>query len=308
MPMIDATYRTHGATCLAIGNFDGVHRGHAALLDTMRTHATLLGAEPSVLTFEPHPAAVLGRGAPPRLTSLARKEALLRTAGVENVFALGFDRSLAGMAAERFARDILFDHLSARAVFVGEGFRFDQGRAGNVAMLRELGATHGVEIAAVDLVSDEGLPISSSRVRNSLAEGDVQAASAWLGRPHCVAGTVVHGDALGRTLGYPTANLDALDAMLPGFGIYAVDVLQKEASKSEALGRGAMSIGVRPTVTGSNEVRAEVYVLDFEGDLYGKQLEVAFVGRIRGEEKFGSLEALKSAIARDVAAARTMRG
>lgn len=301
MNVIDPTFRASTPTCLAIGNFDGVHRGHTTLLARAKERAAALGVIPSVLTFEPHPAAVLGRVAPARLTSLSRKYALLRALGFENVFALGFDLPLAQTSAPEFAHDILFERLRARAIVVGETFRFGQGRAGNVAVLESLAAPHGIEISAIPLLSENGEVLSSSRVRAALAAGDVEGARGLLGRPHRITGVVAHGDARGRTIGFPTANLSATQEMAPKYGVYAVDVLRE----NRVLGRGAMNIGVRPTVTGSNDPRLEVNVLDFAGDLYGQELSVDFVGHIRGEQTFESLDALKAQITRDVERART---
>ncbi len=309
MPAIDTSYRAGAPTCLAIGNFDGVHLGHRALLSRALERALALGVAPTVLTFDPHPAQVLGRGAPPQLTTLPQKSELLHAFGFAHVLALGFDAALAATSAEDFARRILFEQLAARVVAVGENYRFGRGRAGDVAMLHALGAAHGVEIVALPLFGETpGLDatsgvVSSSRIREALADGRVADARRMLGRPHRIAGTVIRGDALGRTLGYPTANLGGIATLVPNLGVYAVDVRRG----GRLLGRGALNVGTRPTVTSSNELRVEVYVLDFDDDLYGSELEIDFLAHIRDDAKFDSLDALKEAIASDVTVARLAR-
>ncbi|MBX3191708.1 MAG: bifunctional riboflavin kinase/FAD synthetase [Labilithrix sp.] len=290
---------------VVIGNFDGVHRGHQAVLAQARRVADARSLVCTVLTFDPHPAEVLGRGAPPRLVSLARRTELLRAHGADAVVIEPFTLALAGFSPERFARDLLGKRLMARAVVVGENFRFGHKRAGTMQTLKDLGAELGFEAIAAEVAGDEEGPFSSTRIRDAIAAGDVARAAIVLGRPHALRGVVERGDQRGRTIGFPTANLGGVVEMLPAHGVYAVRV---EAPGVFAGTReGVMNVGVRPTVDGAS-LRIEVHVLDFEGDLYGAELSVALVARLRGEQKFSGLDELRAQIARDVEAARKALG
>jgi riboflavin kinase/FMN adenylyltransferase len=309
------------ARLVAIGNFDGVHKGHQSLVHSVVQEARVLGVSPMVLTFDPHPSEVLGRGKMPTLTSTGYKVALLAELdpGLE-ILVEKFTLELAAFSPEAFATQWLVKNLDARRVIVGENFRFGAGRTGTLARLKELGSSLGFDAHAMPLVKDDEGIISSSRIRALLAAGEMRPAAALLGRPHTTFGTVVTGDALGRTLGFPTANLAAIDEVVPPCGIYACRVWVER----DARGNGSevppadsprwlaavSSIGVRPTIKQGNqpEVRVEVHVLDFAGDLYGARLAVQWVERLRGEEKFPSLEALTAQIARDVDHARAVLG
>lgn len=298
-----------GPTSVAIGNLDGAHRGHAALVRALVEPpvASAPRARPVALTFDPHPAAVLGRAAPPLLTSFPRRAALLGRLGVDATAVATFDRALAGLSAEAFVREVLGEGLGARRVVVGEDFRFGKGRAGDTALLEALGRELGFEVVVVPAVGDGQGAFSSSRVREALARGDVASARAVLGRPHAVTGVVVEGDRLGRTLGFPTANLGALEETPPAYGVYAVTVEALDGAArgpGVPLGRGVLNVGVRPTVTGTRLERCEVHLLEGGGDLYGRTLRVAFVARLREERRFDGLDALVAQIARDVDAAR----
>ena len=269
---------------VAIGTFDGVHRGHRAVIGA----AVEAGPTPTVVTFHPHPRAVLGNGVE-LLATLDRRLELLAEAGVEDALVVEFTRETAALAAEDFARTYLLA-IGAESVAAGEGFRFGRERGGDLELLARL----GVESRPVPLVAG----VSSSRVRALLREGDVRAAAELLGRPAEVAGTVVAGDARGGTLGFPTANL-RVDAglLVPRFGIYA----------GSALGyRAAVSIGVNPHYGGA-ERRVEAFLLDFEGDLYGEPMVVELWERLRDEAAFASEQALVAQIARDVEAARAAK-
>jgi riboflavin kinase/FMN adenylyltransferase len=291
---------------VAIGNFDGVHRGHAAVLAAARSEALQGGLRPRVLTFDPHPAQVLGRGVMPVLTTSGRKVSLLLRASPElEVIVEPFTLELSRSSPEDFARDVLAERLQARVVIVGENFRFGHDRRGDLALLRSLGRSLGFDAHALPMVSDsEGL-FSSTRVRDALKRGDIDAAERCLGRPHSLSGRVVHGDGKGRSIGVPTANLDAVPEALPPYGVYACLVDQEESSgEGRALARGVLNIGVRPTREAGFSV--EVHLLDFEGDLYGVGLRVHLVQRIRDEQRFSSLEALTRQIHGDVARAREL--
>jgi riboflavin kinase/FMN adenylyltransferase len=290
---------TTGAA-IVIGNFDGVHRGHQAVLRQASKLADQRGLDCVVLTFDPHPSEVLGRGAPPRLTTLARRIELLRAHGATAVTVEPFTTELASWTPERFAEELLVGRLRARAVVVGENFRFGNQRGGDFETLSALGATLGFEAVAAEVAGDEDGPFSSTRIRDALAVGDVEGAARVLGRPHALGGTVVHGDARGRTIGFPTANLGGVLEMLPAHGVYAVRVAHEEGGQVHG---GVMNIGRRPTV-GGTDLRLEVNLFDFDGDLYGQVLRVDLVARLRGEQRFSGLDELRAQIAKDAENAR----
>lgn len=285
-----------------IGNFDGVHTGHRAVLAQARAAADARGIACVVLTFDPHPAEVLGRGAPPRLTTMARRRELLCERGADEVVVEPFTRELASWSPERFARELLVARLGARAVVVGENFRFGHQRAGDFATLLTLGAELGFDALAADVARDRLGPFSSTRAREAVASGDLEEVHHVLGRDHELSGVVEHGDHLGRTLGFPTANLGGVPELLPPHGVYAVRVGRDGEGAPRTWG-GVMNLGVRPTVDGT-KLRVEVHVLDADLDLYGQRLRVGLGKRIRGEMKFSGLDALKAQIAADVVDAR----
>lgn len=287
-----------GPSVVVIGNFDGVHRGHQAVLRQARTLADARGLRCVVLTFDPHPSEVLGRGVPPRLTTLARRVELLREGGATDVAVEPFTTELAAWSPERFAKELLTERLGAHVVVVGSNFRFGNKRAGDMSTLRALGPACGFEAVAADVAGDDEGPFSSTRVRDAIAAGEVARAADVLGRPHALSGVVEHGDARGRTIGFPTANLGQVTEMLPPHGVYAVRV----HTSSGAHG-GVMNLGVRPTVDGLS-LRVEAHLFDFEGDLYGATLRASLVARLRGEQKFAGLAELQAQIAKDAEAAR----
>jgi len=304
---------------VVIGNFDGVHRGHQAVLRQARALADARGLRCVVLTFDPHPSEVLGRGAPPRLTTLARRIELLREHGATDVAVEPFTMDLASWTPEQFADELLALRLGTRVVVVGSNFRFGNKRAGDFDALLALGAARGFEAVAAEVAGDDEGPFSSTRVRDAIAAGEVERAAHVLGRPHALIGVVEQGDARGRTIGFPTANLGQVGEMLPAHGVYAVRVTRKggegdgggSRSMAAAAGQsatatglgGVMNIGVRPTVDGTS-LRIEAHLFDFDGDLYGETLRVDLVARLRGEQKFAGLDELKAQIAKDAEAAR----
>jgi riboflavin kinase/FMN adenylyltransferase len=307
------------ASVVAIGNFDGVHLGHQAVLAAATAEARALGLATYVLTFAPHPMDVIGRGAPPQLTTLARRAALLVRAGVDRVFVRRFDAAIATWSPARFAADLLAGTLSAKRVAVGDNFRFGADRAGDLPMLGALGRELGFEAYAQAMTSDARGPLSSTRARQDLAAGDLDDAARVLGRPHAISGVVGHGAKRGRTIGFPTANLEAIPELLPRDGVYAVlvdvlDVLDDAGSSgtggeqgdgdARALAAGVMNVGVRPTLDGAGARTVEVHLLDAAADLYGARLRVHIVARIRDERRFDGLDALKAQIADDARAAR----
>ncbi len=293
-------------TLVAIGNFDGVHRGHQALGQALVAQAEERALEPVVLTFHPHPSAVLGRAVRPTLTALTRKlELLTRQSAALHVVVEPFTLELAALEPEAFVQQVLVDALGAREVCVGDNFHFGRGRAGGVETLRALGARHGYEVWAQPLLADAQGPLSSSRVRDALASGDVAAATRLLGRPHSVEGLVEHGQGRGRTLGVPTANLGQLTEMLPAHGVYAcvVDVLGDAGEPPvRALRTGVVNLGVRPTLEAG--FSCEAHLFDWDAPLYGARLRVHLLERLREERRFDGVEALRAQLTLDLEAAR----
>jgi riboflavin kinase/FMN adenylyltransferase len=297
----------HGApvkTVVVIGNFDGVHRGHQAVLAQASAIAAARGLRCVPLTFYPHPAVVLGRTPPPALVTVARRAQLLARHGGRGAHFEPFTTELASWSPERFARDLLVARLEAAVVVVGENFRFGKGRAGNIETMRALGAELGFETAPAQIVGDEKGSFSSTRVREALRAADVAEASYVLGRWHSLSGVVERGDQLGRTIGFPTANLGGVEEMLPPNGVYAVAVDEIGGSEDRAFAKGVMNVGVRPTVSGEPTLRIEAHLFDLDQDLYDKRLRVNLVARLRDERKFPGIDALKEQIGKDAAAAR----
>lgn len=284
---------------LSIGNFDGVHRGHRALLDRAGALALQLRAPLAVLTFDPLPIAVLRPDqAPPRVQTLGDRVRCLGEAGVDHVIVEAFDATLAAMPPELFARAIV-GCIDPSAFVVGWDFRYGRGRAGDTATLA---ASTGVPVESFGPWSEGDSPVSSSRIRAAVSEGDVGAATALLGRPHEVVGVVGTGAALGRTLGFPTANVRAETELLPRDGVYAVTLAVGAGPARPAVA----NLGVRPTVEGAGARRLEVHVLDWSGELVGVHVRVAFVARLRDERRFDGLPALVAQIRADADAARAV--
>lgn len=282
-----------------IGNFDGVHLGHRALLERVIAKGRELDIGSCVLTFEPHPreffAAVAGKPAPTRLTRLRDKLEVMAQAGIDRVHVAQFNSRFASLSAQRFVDEVLVDGLQARWLLVGRDFRYGQGRAGDFAALEQASARHGFSLESLPDVLVGGERVSSSAVRAALAAGDFERAARLLGRRYSISGKVVHGARLGRELGCPTANIPLRRAP-PLSGIHAVEV--------DGLGPGVASVGTRPTVNPLPEPLLEVHLLDRDEDLYGRHLRVTFLHKLRDEEKYPDLDQLKAAIARDVRAAR----
>jgi riboflavin kinase/FMN adenylyltransferase len=299
---------THGApgaahppVALTIGNFDGVHLGHQAMLARVVAEAKRRGLQSCVLSFEPHPREFFSpQNAPTRLSSLREKYELLAARGVERLHVQRFTREFAALAPEPFVDEFLGRGLQARWLLIGEDFRFGAKRAGDVALLRNLAGRKGIEVATMANVTQAGQRVSSSAVRKALAAGDLAAAEALLGRAYSITGRVVHGDKRGRELGFATANLQLRHNRPPLTGIYAVRV----HGAADEPRFGAASLGVRPTVTSSGRAVLEAHLFDFSGELYGRHLRVEFLHKIRDEEKYPDLETLRRQIARDCEAAR----
>ena len=288
---------------LALGVFDGVHLGHQAVIGAAVEGARASGGQAGVLTFEPHPIRVLAPDKAPRriLASLEHKERLLEERGVDVLLVLNFTEELARQPAEDFARE-LFSIPNLRQVSVGDDWKFGRNRAGTVELLETLAAKGQVTVTALAPVMLEGERVSSTRLRQAIRDGSLGAAAAMLGRPYTVLGEVKEGEQLGRTLGFPTANIAVGGEQLPPDGVYAVAA--RLPGESEAL-PGVANLGVRPTVDGERRL-LEVHLFDFEADLYGAHVEVQFGVRLRGEAKFAGLEELKAQIGRDVAEGRAL--
>lgn len=299
MNVLSLQWEVPAPSGVAIGVFDGVHRGHAQVIRRLVDRSHGAGLKAGVLTFDPHPVEVLAPAyAPPLLTSFERRVELLEDLGVDWVGGLNL-AEIRFMSPEEFVTEILVSRTSTRLVSVGDDFRFGRDRVGDVEVLREAGAVNGFEVAPVELVHDSEGVISSTRIRTMIGEGRVAEAAALLGRPHRIEGIVITGDARGRTLGFPTANLvPPSKGALPPDGIYAVRV------SGGVDADGVASLGVRPTFSDDRGRLLEVFVFDFDGDLYGAKLKVDFIERLRGEERFDSVDALVAQMNVDAAQAR----
>ena len=281
---------------LAIGNFDGMHLGHQALLAKLKQSAQMHQLETAVMTFEPHPREFFApERAPARLCSLREKMEYFAQAGIERVYICRFNQSFATITPEAFMHNMLRDSINAQAILVGEDFRFGANRAGSVADF----ITAGFNLVSFPQVSLDAIRVSSTRVRKALADGDLPEAAQLLGRGYSISGKVVHGAKRGRQLGFPTANVHMRHERPALKGVYAV--------KLDGLNAVA-NLGVRPTIAGVPKLSLEVHVLDFKGDLYDKHVHVEFLHKIRDEMKFDGLDALKAQIALDVELARKFFG
>jgi riboflavin kinase / FMN adenylyltransferase len=286
---------------LTIGSFDGVHRGHTALLDAAGGAARQSGAETALLTFDPHPRCVLDPPRCPRsLTTLAEKRSLLAARSLDRLVVLAFNREVSGWGAEQFC-DLLLEAFDIRVLLVGHDFALGHKRQGDVAFLREYGRRHGFEVEQVGAVTVGEEAVSSSLIRSLLGEGDVSRAAELLGRPFFMDATVEHGEEVGRHLGFPTANLSiAADKCLPAPGVYAMWVRVDGAWRP-----AATNVGYRPTF-GGDRLTVEAYLLDFYGDLYDREVRAVFVERLREERAYPSVDELVTQIGRDVADVRSL--
>ncbi|HXW33937.1 MAG TPA: bifunctional riboflavin kinase/FAD synthetase [Acidimicrobiales bacterium] len=298
--------RPPNGSAVTIGAYDGVHLGHRFVIGELIERARSSALSPVVLTFDRHPATVVRpESAPLELTSLEQKLELLAQTGVEKTVVVPFDEARANETAEDFVNDVLVSALGARLVVVGEDFHFGHGRKGDVGLLREMGRENGFDVLGLQLEPDSnGDSVSSTRIRELLAVGDVEGAARLLGRPYEVRGLVEHGDGRGGSeLGFPTANVCVSPrSAMPADGIYAGFYVRPDGSEHMA----AISLGVRPTFGEGNVRKLEAFLLDFRGDLLGEEARVSFVTRLRGEERFDSAEALVEQMGRDVARTREL--
>jgi riboflavin kinase/FMN adenylyltransferase len=292
-----------GPLVLAIGIFDGVHLGHKAVIERALTDARAAGGTAVVVTFDPHPIRILRPEQAPRLlTSTQHKLQLIRSLGVEHLLIIPFTPEFAGTPPEQFIRDLAAAARPLREICVGHQWSFGKGRAGNLELIDRLGNELGFEEVGVPAVEIGGEIVSSTLIRKAVEAGDFARAARLLGRDFTILGTVVKGDQLGRTIGFPTANLSAHNEQFPPNGVYAAEVRRGAQSLT-----GVVNIGVRPTIASASGERVlEVHLLDFAEEIYGEDLDLTFRRHLRSEQKFASLEELRAQIARDVAAARAV--
>ncbi|WP_028864164.1 bifunctional riboflavin kinase/FAD synthetase [Psychromonas aquimarina] len=290
----------HRGCVLSIGNFDGIHLGHQAVLNRLLIEAERLNVPAVVLTFEPQPAELFaGDNAPARLSRLRDKFVQLEKQGLDRLLCVSFTHHFANLSAEDFIAELLIKKLDIKYLVVGDDFHFGYQRKGDFALLKQAGKKYGFEVIDTQSLMQSDLRISSTRIRDALAQGDLQRASAMLGRKYSIAGRVVHGQKLGRTIGVPTANLLLKRRVSPVSGVYVVSVL----GINEKVYQGVANIGQRPTVQGVRQ-QLEVHLFDFSADLYGLQLEVILEEKLRDEVRFDSFAELKIQIDKDIELAR----
>lgn len=299
---LQALNRKDARGCVAaIGSFDGIHRGHQAVIAEVRARAEVLGVASLVFSFEPLPREYFNPDNPPgRLTRFRERAERLAALGVDRFFCPRFDARLQQIGPAQFVEDMLVRGIRPRCVVVGDDFRFARGRAGSVEDLRVAGARFGFEVVELGSIATDGKRVSSSGIRRALAEGDMTVAAEMLGRPFTMGGRVKHGKHLGRKLGFPTANVDPGRRKCPVSGVFAVWV----HGLGDAPLAGVANVGTRPTVHGNGEAMLEAHLFDFDRDIYGELINVEFVARIRDEMKFENLDALIAQINKDCASAR----
>ncbi|KJY90954.1 MULTISPECIES: bifunctional riboflavin kinase/FAD synthetase [Vibrio] len=290
----------HSGCVLTIGNFDGVHLGHQAVLRQVSEQAAKLGLPATVMTFEPQPLELFAKEkAPARLTRLRDKFVQLRKLNIERLLCVNFNKRFANQTPDEFISDLLVKRLGVKFLVVGDDFCFGKGRKGNFQMLKEAGKKHGFEVVSTQSFCLEQLRVSSTAIREALASDEVNSAAEMLGRNYSISGRVSHGRKLGRTIGFPTANIPLKRCVSPVSGVYVVEAL---GLGDKPIG-GVANIGNRPTVNGVRQ-QLEVHLFDFQANLYGKQLEIVLIHKLRDEHKFDSFEALKQQIELDAEAAR----
>jgi riboflavin kinase/FMN adenylyltransferase len=296
--------RLRGPVFLAIGVFDGVHRGHQAVISTSADHARGTSGTPVVVTFDPHPEKVLRpEAAPHLLTATEHKIALIRALGVEHLLIISFDKQFSATEPEAFVQKLVAHSKPLREICVGHEWSFGKNRRGNLDLLKRLGANFNFDVVGIPPVKINGAVVSSTAIRRAIETGDLTKAAAMLGREYTILGTVTRGDNLGKKIGFPTANLSAHSEQFPPNGVYAA-----EARIDGELHRGVINLGIRPTVSsGKSERVLEIHLFDFNRDIYGHDVEVRFIKFLRPEKKFENLDALVQQIRQDVEQARQLR-
>lgn len=296
---------THRGCVATIGNFDGVHLGHQAVFAALTARARAMGLPSLVITFEPQPLEVFRPAeAPARLTRLREKLSAIAACGIDRVLLLEFGSQLAAQSADDFIQQILVDGLGVRHLYVGDDFRFGKGRSGDFALLQQAGMAHDFGVESLQSVIHLDERVSSTCIRQALAAGDLARAAQWLGRPYTLCGRVAHGNERGRTIGFPTLNVDLRRRVSPLRGVFATQV----AGLSAAPLPGVANIGNRPTVEGDDRFLLEVHLFDFDRQVYGQHIEVSFIERLRDEKKFDSFNQLKQQIQADADRAREILG
>lgn len=290
-----------GKVCVAIGVFDGIHLGHQQVIRQTISDAQQYEATPVIVTFDCHPSSIV---APERTPSMIypnwKKIQVLEGLGVQTTFLIHFDKTFSEIPAETFVRRLVADFGRVCSISVGSTFTFGHKRGGNVGLLKKLGTELGFTVHGLAAVALDGDRVSSTRIREAIVKGELNATSQMLGRNYSLCGTVLEGDKLGRTLGFPTANINVAGLTTPPHGVYAIHALLDGKTH-----RAVFNLGIRPTLNNPTpQLRAEAHLLDFSDTIYGKQLEITFVQKIRDEQKFPSLDALRQQIERDIAAAR----
>jgi riboflavin kinase/FMN adenylyltransferase len=296
--------RLRGSLFLAIGVFDGVHRGHQAVISTSADHAATSNGTPVVVTFDPHPEKVLRPQAAPHLLSATQhKIALIRALGVEHLLIITFDKQFAATEPEDFVQKLVIHSKPLREICVGHEWSFGKNRRGNLDLLKKLGAKFNFDVVGIPPVKINGAVASSTAIRQAIEKGDLAKAAEMLGREYTILGTVTRGDNLGKKIGFPTANLSAHSEQFPPNGVYVA-----EARIDGELYRGVINLGIRPTVSsGKSERVLEIHLFDFNRDIYGHEVEVRFLKFLRPEKKFANLDALVQQIRQDVERARQLR-
>jgi riboflavin kinase / FMN adenylyltransferase len=282
-------------TVVTLGVFDGLHLGHQEIMKTVVERANALSAVPTVITFDPHPRAVLHpENSPPMLQTLDQRLGSFEVLGIEQAIVIRFNRDFASTDAEKFLREVIFQRLKAQEVYLGKGFAFGKNRAGNIDLLKKISVELGFVAEEVPEIQLRGQRISSSQIRRLLADGKVNLSRRMLGRPYGVEGLVIHGDKRGRTIGFPTANLKPKNRVIPKNGVYVTSTLIEGEWR-----RSITNIGIRPTFENGLEPSVETFILDWDGDLYDDVIRVRFLHRVRDEKKFSGIDELKAQIKKD---------
>lgn len=292
---------------LSIGNFDGVHLGHRSLLGRTRDLADKLSGPAIACLFEPHPIVLLRpNAAPKRLTSVTERARRMEQLGVDFLVVCQTSHAMLNLSAEAFFEALVKETLNCRGMVEGENFCFGKGRLGTVDVLTELCSANNIVFSVAEMESTGGESISSTRIRDALATGDVTTAAEWMSAPHRIGGTVAHGDGRGRTIGFPTANLENIDVIIPAPGVYSgVATIASQQNNAQRY-KAAIHLGPSPTFDSGAAAKVEVHLLDFSGDLYDQHMTVDFIGQVRGVEKFDSADALSKQLQQDIQSVRQM--